>query len=494
MKPFSRGAGILLSIASLPSAYGIGTLGRAAYQFVDLLVDLRQRYWHILPLGPTSFGDSPYQSFSVFAGNPYLIDLMELIRRGLLTEQEVHKYDWEDNNSEINYELLFENRYGVLEQAFRRFDRYEESFLAFCDKEDFWLNDYSFFMALKAYSDHVAWTDWDEDIRDADMPGCERYREQLAEQIIFWKFCQYEFFRQWMQLKQYANSRGIRIIGDIPFYAGADSADVWAHRNWFLLNSEGRPKVAAGSPPDVFSPEGQIWGNPLYNWESMEAEGFTWWKQRMEMCAWMYDAVRIDHFAGIVRSFGIDLRRGGIGSGRWYKGPGRKLTDIMEKSAGECRLIAECLGYQIPAAKKLLQKTGWSDIKVLLMAFDRNTANEHLPHNYIGPNHVVYTGTHDSDTIVGYCRDKTEYELAFLYEYLGVKTREEIPDAIIRLAYSSIADVVILQMQDILRLGRETRMNRPGAAGGNWRWRIGNEILNDERRSCIRTWSLIYRR
>lgn len=493
-KRFTRGAGILLSVTSLPSDYGIGTLGEEAFGFVDLLVDLRQRYWQVLPLGPTSYGDSPYQSFSAFAGNPYLIDLNELIREGLLTKSQVKSYNWGDDESDIEYAVIFENRFQVLQKAFERFDTREKGYTAFCRENEEWLEDYSFFMALKTFSENKEWLLWEEGLRNREPECMKRYRKQLKEQIDFWKFCQYKFFGQWKRLKKYANARGIQIIGDIPLYVALDSADVWAHREEFLLGADGRPEVVAGCPPDAFSDDGQKWGNPIYDWERMEKEDFSWWKRRMKANSALYDVIRIDHFIGVVKYYSIPAEDPDARGGKWNKGPGKKLTDAIEESVGESRIIAEDLGVSVPGVKKLMLKTGWPGMKILLFAFDGNTAHEYLPHNYTDTNTAVYAGTHDNDTIVGYFREKTEYELAFLYEYLGIEAKEEIPDAIIRLAYSSIADIVIMQMQDILKLGNEARMNLPSTIGQNWRWRFTREGLSEERRTWLRTLSAIYRR
>lgn len=495
-KEFTRGAGILLSITSLSSPYGIGTLGEAAYKFVDLLVDLRQKYWQVLPLGPTSFGDSPYQSFSAFAGNPYLIDLDILVKEELLTIAEIKSFNWENDRNDIDYATLFENRFQVLQMAYVRFKEKDkkEEYISFEEVNSFWLDDYSFFMALKTFSDSKEWMQWDEKLKNRDEKTLEEYRKKLSDEIGFWKFCQYKFFEQWGKLKKYANTRGIQIIGDIPLYVAQDSADVWAGRDLFLLKEDGTPSVVAGCPPDAFSDDGQRWGNPIYDWEYMEKDDFAWWKQRMRANAAMYDVIRIDHFVGVVRYYSIPAIEMTAKGGKWNKGPGKKLTDAIESVIGQSKIIAEDLGAVVPSVRKLMAKTGWPGMKILLFAFDGSTANEHLPHNYQDSNCIVYAGTHDNDTVVGYFRDKTEYELAYLYEYLNISSKEELPDAFIRLAYSSIADVVIMQMQDILKLGNEARMNLPSTVGTNWRWRVGEDTLTEERRAWIRTMATIYRR
>lgn len=493
-KEFTRGAGILMSITSLPTAYGIGTMGQDAFDFVDLLVDLKQRYWQVLPLGPTSFGDSPYQSFSAFAGNPYLIDLHTLIKEKLITKAEVESLSWGNKEDDIDYAILFENRFKVLNSACGRFDFENEKFLKFSKEESYWLDDYSFFMAMKTFSNNDGWMDWPEEIRNRNDKSLNQQQKKLEKEIRFWKFCQFKFFEQWMKLKTYANKKGIQIIGDIPLYVALDSADVWVNREDFQLDKNGCPTLVAGCPPDAFSDDGQKWGNPLYDWDAMEQNGFAWWKKRMLANAKLYDVIRIDHFIGVVRYYSIPANDDNAKNGRWRKGPGKKLTDAIEEVLGDGKIIAEDLGVSVPGVKKLMDKTGWPGMKILQFAFDGNTSHDYLPHNYTSRNIVVYAGTHDNETLVGYFRDKTEYELAFLYEYLNINSKEEIADALIRLAYSSTANVVIFQMQDLLKLGNEARMNLPSTVGKNWRWRALRDSLDDERRTWIRTMAIIYRR
>lgn len=493
-KAFTRGAGILLAITSLPSAHGIGTLGSEAFRFVDLLVDLKQRYWQVLPIGPTSFGDSPYQSFSAFAGNPYMIDLDSLAEEGLLTREEIESYQWGKDECDIDYAVLYANRFQILGKAFERFDEADKDFCSFCDARREWLDDYSLFMAIKTEYEGKEWLCWDENLKGHDVEALCTYQKEHDRKIEFWKFCQYEFFAQWMRLKRYANSRGIEIIGDMPWYVALDSADVWGKRELFQIGENGELVQVAGCPPDAYSAEGQKWGNPLYEWKQMEREDYSWWRRRMRESAELYNAVRIDNFGSILKYYSVSVTADNVKMGKWGKGPGKKLADILEKEAGECRIVAEDLGACVPAAKRLREKMGWPGMKVLLFAFDGDVFSEYLPHNYANSNTIVYAGTHDNETIVGYFRDKTEYELAFLYEYLNVSVKEEIPDAMLRLAYSSIADVVILQMQDILKLGNEARMNLPSTVGSNWRWRVWHDCLSEERRIWVRTISTIYRR
>ncbi len=493
-KELTRGAGILMAITSLPSPYGIGTLGDSALRFIDLLVDLKQRYWQVLPIGPTSFGDSPYQSLSAFAGNPYLIDLDHLVTSGLLLESEVLSVKWSSDDKDIDYASLFEHRFQVLNQAYERFDQNQLSYEAFVKENTYWLDDYAEFMAIKTHLNNKEWTLWEDGLKNRQPEVLSQYRSKLHNQIGFWKFAQYQFFEQWQQLKQYANARGVQIIGDIPFYVALDSADVWADRKQFQVTSDGVMENVAGSPPDHFSEDGQKWGSPLYDWDYIEKQEFSWWKMRISASAKLYDAIRIDYFLGIIKYYSIPADEAGARGGKWNKGPGKKLTDAIEDALGSCQVIAENVGYLIPGAKKLVARIGWPGIKILMFAFDGDTANEHLPHNYSETNQVVYAGTHDNETIVGHFRDKTEYELAYLYEYMDISTKDEIPDAFIRLAYGSVADVVIVQMQDVLKLGNEARMNQPSTVGHNWRWRVGQDTLSEERRAWIRTMATVYRR
>lgn len=495
-KELTRGSGILLAISSLPSSYGIGTLGNAAFRFVDLLVDLKQKYWQVLPIGPTSFGDSPYQAMSAFAGNPYLIDLDELVGEGLLNPAEIRSLNWGSDESGIDYAILFENRYKILRQAYERFDQSDVDFKEFQESQLYWLNEYALFMAIKHQHKDESWENWEPEIRTRQHAALAKCQKELADEIMFWKFCQYEFFKQWKNLREYANFRGVHIIGDVSFYVGLDSADVWCNQEMFLLDEEGTPTCVAAAVPDKFSESGQVWGNPVYNWSQMEENGFSWWKKRIEHRTLLFDVIRIDHFIGIVKDYTVPYQAEDSVSGKWLKGPGRKLTNAINEVIHNSMIVADDYGGNtpIPGVKKLLSKAGWPGMKVLMFAFDGDTANEHLPHNYIDNHTIVYAGTHDNETIVGYFRDKTEYELAYLYEYLNISSKEEIPDALIRAAYSSIADLAIIQMQDVLKLGNEARMNAPSTVGYNWRWRLGTEQLSEERRAWIRNLAAVYRR
>lgn len=482
----TRGAGILLGVISLPSPYGIGTMGKEAFSFVDMLFDMGQKYWQVLPVGPTSYGDSPYQSFSAFAGNPYLIDLDLLTEEGLLSKEEINSYNWGEREDRIDYALLYENRFQVLESAFKRFDISEEGFRSFCRENSGWLEDYSLYMAVKNERNGGSWLSWEEEIRNRAPEAMESCRSRLKEQISFWKFLQYKFFEQWKALKAYANSKDIKIIGDVPLYVALDSADVWAEREQFKLDQEGKPVEVAGCPPDAFSDDGQKWGNPIYDWDRMKKDGFAWWKKRMEANGRMFDIIRIDHFIGLARYYSIPAEDATAKNGRWNLGPGKKLTDMIEKTLGVNRVIAEDLGVRVWRSKLLLYRTGWPGMRTLLFAFSGSTFNEHHPRNYGRGNLAAYTGTHDNETLVGYFQGKTDQELAYVYQDLKIQERSQIPDAIIRAVFESRADIALVQMQDYLKLGNEARMNFPSTVGENWRWRMAKGALSKEKQDQIK--------
>lgn len=486
---------MLLSITSLPSAYGIGTLGYEAHRFVDKLAAMKQRYWQVLPLGPTSFGDSPYQSISAFAGNPYLIDLDLLIKKGLLSLEQVQSFDWDEKSTKVNYAKIHDNRYKVLRMAFEQFDIRNKKFIEFYRKNTFWLEDYSLFMACKERFGEKPWFEWEEDIKNRKEEALREYRRKLEEEIFFWEFCQFEFYEQWESLRTYANQHGVDIIGDIPLYVALDSVDVWAHPEQFQLGEDKIPENVAGSPPDFFAKSGQKWGNPLYDWEQMESDGFLWWKERVRHNNNMFDVIRLDHFIGMLRYYAIPAQAESAAEGRWMKAPGKKLTDAIAQVVGQKgKIIVEDIDAYMPGIKKLAKKNEWPGIEILLFAFDTDANHEYLPHNYDDANRVIYAGTHDNETVVGFFEDKPEDQLSYLYEYLNIQSKEEIPDAMIRLAYASVADVVILQLQDILKLGKWARMNEPSTIGSNWSWRFLNETITEERMNFIRKMATIYRR
>lgn len=468
-----RAAGILLPISSLPSKYGIGTLGKEAYRFVDQLVGAGQKYWQVLPVGPTSFGDSPYQSFSAFAGNPYFIDLEILIDQGLLQEEDVAFCDWGDKPWDVDYEKIYQNRFQVLHKAFRLSNhKKDKKYRKFIKQSQYWLEDYALYMAVKFYFGGKEWSAWEEGIRMHTKQAVLHYRSLLKEEIDFWKFCQFQFFEQWNRLKKYANKHHVKIIGDIPLYMALDSADVWVHGDLFELDERKKPIHVAGVPPDCFSEDGQLWGNPLYDWKRMEKKKFLWWEKRMESNARLYDVIRIDHFIGIVNYWSIPAEDTTAINGKWKKGPGQKLTRVIKKATKGADIIAEDLGVVGDNVRALIQKTGWPGMKILQFAFDGDASNEYLPHNYKDSNCIVYGGTHDNETIAGYYKDKTKKEIRFLRKYLNIEGKEEIPKAMLRAGYASIADTAIYQMQDILELDNSARMNLPSSVGTNWRWRM----------------------
>ena len=492
-KELTRGAGILMPVSSLPSKYGIGTLGKAAYDFVDDLVRAGQKYWQVLPIGPTSFGDSPYQSFSTYAGNPYFIDLDLLIEEGLLQRQEVETIRWYEKEDQVSYELLWEYRYSVLKAAFERSDHEKtKEYRDFMEREKDWISSYSLYMACKEHFGNREWLSWKKDIRDRKMEALISYQVMLEKEIRFWEFVQYKFWQQWDRLHAYANEKGIQIIGDIPIYVALDSADVWVHPEQFLLDENHEPTVVAGCPPDAFSDEGQKWGNPIYDWERMEREDFAWWKKRIRAAARCYDVIRIDHFIGIVRYYKIPVNESAKkGSFAW--GPGLKLLKALDESIGEAKIIAEDLGVLVPEVGEVLQKSGYPGMKVLEFAFDGKRENPYLPHNY-PKNCVVYGGTHDNDTLEGYYDMLSKENRAYAMAYCQVKRKKKLTDAIIRIGYASVANTVIFQMQDILKKNNNARMNYPSTIGTNWRWRMKSKEFTTKKQKRLAKLANIYGR
>ena len=488
-----RGAGILLPVSSLPSPYGIGTFGKAAYEFVDQLVEAGQKYWQVLPLGPTSYGDSPYQSFSAFAGNPYFIDLDMLCGEGLLKVDEIRYIKWEERLDRVEYGLQWEYRYGVLKRAFIRSNhKTTEKFQHFLEENAQWIQDYGLFMACKEHFENVEWLKWDKDIRFRQPEALQRYCKTFSQEIEFYQFLQYKFYEQWRSLKKYANEHGVEIIGDMPIYVALDSVDVWVNPGLFELDEERKPVCVAGCPPDAFSDDGQKWGNPLYNWKIMEKEEFAWWKRRMAATAKLFDVVRIDHFIGIVRYYVIpadDSARNG-----WFEwGPGEKLIRALDEARGRTKIIAEDLGVVIPQVGELLEKAGYPGMKVIEFAFDGNTDNPYLPHMY-QKNCVVYGGTHDNETLVGYYDNLSVDNLAYALQYTDCSNRADLIEKVFLMAYRSIADTVIFQMQDVLEKGNEARMNLPATIGENWRWRLLEGEFTKEKRTWLKSLSIIYGR
>lgn len=470
-KALERGAGILLPISSLPSPYGIGTMGKDAYEFVDMLKRAGQKYWQVLPIGPTSFGDSPYQSFSAFAGNPYFIDLDTLIAEGLLKKEEVESYKWADSDDEIDYARIYRQRFEVLRKAFGRSEHKDSrDYVDFIEENEQWIDDYALYMAIKADHNNREWLAWEPAIKKRKPEAMAAYREKLGEDVEFYKFLQFKFYEQWMPLKEYANRNGISIIGDIPIYVALDSADVWANTDQFQLSGSLAPAVVAGCPPDMFSSYGQKWGNPIYDWDVMEKDDFAWWKKRIAASAKLYDVIRIDHFIGIVRYYSIPAN-GEPKDGYYRQGPGKKLIDAIDSAIGSSKVIAEDLGVVVPEVQKLVKESGYPGMKVLEFAFDGNTANEYLPHNH-AKNYVAYIGTHDNDMLKSYISGQSEELQEYMMKYLMANSLDDVAEKMIHALYMSSADTVILQMQDILGKDNSARMNYPSTLGGNWKWRL----------------------
>ncbi|MBQ6322909.1 MAG: 4-alpha-glucanotransferase [Lachnospiraceae bacterium] len=495
-----RASGILMPISSLPSPYGIGCFSREAYAFADRLKEAGQTYWQILPLGPTGYGDSPYQSFSAFAGNPYFIDLDTLCEEGLLERDELEGVDFGQGEPRINYGKLYENRFSVLGLAFSRWkqqgmDARDAEYLRFCREESSWLEEYALYMALKERFGQKSWEYWEagERLRDPETVQCRR--EEHAAQMDFYRFLQFQFMRQWKRLRAYVNSLGIRIIGDIPIYVSLDSSDSWANPELFLLDEDRRPLKVAGCPPDAFAADGQLWGNPLYDWDYHEKTGYAWWISRIRRCFALYDVVRVDHFRGFDEYYAIPREAATAAAGSWEKGPGMKLFDALKRAFGKVPIIAEDLGYVTPSVQELVRQSTFPSMKVMEFAFDSREAGDYLPHNYTR-NCVVYTGTHDNQTLLAWQEELSCEDVAFMEEYLMLqgKTKEERVWALIRLTLATVADTAIIPMQDYLVLGREGRMNRPSTMGGNWRWRMDPDAFTMELAGKIRKLCQLYGR
>lgn len=461
-----------MHLSSLPSAQGIGTMGECAREFVRFLELSGQTYWQILPICPTSYGDSPYQSFSTFAGNPYFIDLEMLEQEGLLRREEYEHIDWEGAPDRVNYGALYEKRYRVLSAAVRRFlERPLEGYDKFCSENVFWLDDYALFMTLKDMHGGLSWTEWERPLRYRDEGAVREITDGHEEEIAFWKVVQYLFFRQWGELLSYANERGILIIGDLPFYVALDSADVWAHPELFQLDENRMPKALAGCPPDGFSDAGQLWGNPLFDWEAMERDDYRWWIRRIGYLCNVYNVLRIDHFRGFDSYYAIPGGAKDARVGRWNQGPGMKLFRELERTFGSQRIIAEDLGFLTDSVRELLRESGFPGMKVLEFAFDsRGDNNEYLPHNYTD-NCVAYVGTHDNDTIRGWFQSVSEKDAAYAKEYLRIREDHSVHWETMRALWGSTAALTIVQAQDLLGLGSESRMNTPSTLGNNWVWR-----------------------
>lgn len=466
-----RKSGILLHISSLPSNYGIGTMGKEAYKFVDFLKKAKQTCWQILPIGPTSYGDSPYQSFSTNAGNPYFIDLDILCEEGLLKKSDYSKIKWGTDAKKVDYEKIYNNRFRVLRKAFDRFKTGDlTDFNEFLLKNEKWISNYALFMSIKDSYNGKSWLEWDEKLRKRDSHALWEFKSTHEDEVLFWEFLQFKFFEQWNKLKNYANENGISIIGDIPIYVALDSAEVWVYPDLFELDEELVPTAVAGCPPDAFSATGQLWGNPLYDWEAHKKFNYNWWIDRINAATTLYDIVRIDHFRGFEGYYSIPYGDETAENGEWRKGPGMDLFDTIKKELGDLPIIAEDLGFLTEDVHKLLKNSGFPGMKVLEFAFDPREESNYLPHNY-NQNSVVYVGTHDNNTVKGWIDELDKDTLAFCKKYLD--TDDDLVWKMIKTAMASVSETAVIQMQDYLELDKDARMNIPSTSGGNWQWRMG---------------------
>ena len=480
-----RGAGVIMHISSLPGKYGIGTFGKQAYKFVDFLKASGFKYWQILPLGHTSYGDSPYQCFSAFAGNPYFIDFELLNENGLLEKWEYEHEDYGNDQSRVDYGKIYVSKYNVLKKAYNNFkNRNNQTFInelkEFKNENVEWLPDYSLYMALKHKFNFKSWTEWNDKIKKREYYEMEAYKSVLLDEIEYWNFIQYLFFKQWGNLKKYVNDKGIKIIGDIPIYVSADSSDTWSRPSNFKLDKNTlQPLVVAGCPPDSFCKTGQLWGNLIYDWDYMKKNNYEWWMKRIAQSFKLYDVIRIDHFRGFESYWQVPFGNPTAEHGRWQKGPGIDFFNAIKNKFGNVGIIAEDLGFITDEVRNLLNSTGFPGMRVLQFAFGGSNKNDYLPHRYI-KNCIAYTGTHDNDTFLGwYQQSGGRHEIENAKKYLGLNGEERYNWGFLRGVWSSVADVAIAPMQDFLNLGADSRMNLPSSFGGNWSWRVTEGQLND---------------
>ena len=491
-----RSSGVLMHISSLASDYGIGTIGDEARKFVDFLKEADQSYWQILPLTQTSYGDSPYQSFSAFAGNPYLIDLDYLQRDGLLSREDYADIDFETGKNDINFGAMYQKRYPILRKAVKNmFERWDLSeYDKFCRFND-WLDDYSLFMAIKKSQNDVGLNEWEAKYRQKDEKTIEDFRSSNEEEINFWKGVQYLFYYYWFDLKEYANERGIKIIGDCPIYVALDSADLWANPELYQVDTDLKPERIAGCPPDGFSPIGQLWGNPLYRWEEHEKTGYKWWIDRVIHLTKIYDVVRIDHFRGLASYYSINPEATTAADGYWVEGPGQSLITALKKNIKE-DIIAEDLGHMTKDVQELLAFSGYPGMNVLEFAFDArdiNGSNDNIPHN-LRKNSVVYAGTHDNETIMGWIKSIPSESLEKAKEYMHITDDEPFNWGMLRVLWACTANLVIAQAQDLLGLDNSARMNTPSTLGNNWMWQADKDVFTSELAAKLRKMTQLYGR
>ena len=495
-----------MPVSSLPSPYGIGAFSKEAYKFVDFLAEAGQTYWQMLPLGQTGYGDSPYQSFSTFAGNPYFIDLDQLAEAGYLEAGELAAADFGADPEYVSYDKIYSERFRILRMAYHnspyalqvaeRWTGYKEetaAFEAFIEKYAAWLPDYALYSAIKNAFGGKSLSDWEDDIRLRRPAAMEAYQAKLEDEVRFYEFQQYLFRQQWSALKQYANEKGIQMIGDVPIYVASDSADAWAHPELFQLDEHGRPSAVAGCPPDGFSATGQLWGNPLYRWDYHKETGYQWWLERLAACFELYDIVRIDHFRGFDEYFAIPYGDTTAANGKWMPGPGMDIMNAIKERFGDRPIIAEDLGFLTPTVLQLVKDTGYPGMKLLQFAFDSREPGDYLPHNY-PHNCVLYTGTHDNDTVMGWKEHVSAEDLDFTRRYLNIHLGDALNWAMIRAAFASVADTVIIPMQDYLGLGSEARINTPSTLGRNWQWRMKPDAIAPELAGRIRELTELYGR
>ena len=490
-----RSSGVLMAMSSLPSRYGIGTMGRSAYQFVDFLKAAGQKYWQLLPLGPTGYGDSPYSPFSTFAGNPYFIDLDLLIKEKLLKRGEVDAVSWGEDPAHVDYGRIYDGRFKVLKLAFQRgAEPLKKEVAAFRRENGGWLENYALYMAAKAHFGNKSWTDWDDtDLRLHKPEALKKYGQLLKEQVDFYVFTQFLFYRQWNALRDYAHKKGVSFIGDIPIYVALDSADVWSEPEYFQLDEDGVPTEVAGVPPDAFTEDGQLWGNPLYDWDAMAADGYGWWIRRIEGAKKLYDVIRIDHFRGFESYWAVPYGEDTAKNGLWKPGPGMGLVGVLTAWFHDLSFIAEDLGYVTAQVRKLLKDSKMPGMKVLQFAFDAHGDSDYIPH-LCGPGSVCYVGTHDNDTILGWLKSTGKADRRYAEKYMHITPDEGWCWGFIRTGLATGSDLFITQMQDILELGPDCRMNTPGTASGNWTWRMLPDAADKVLAKKLREYTNTYRR
>ena len=491
-----RRAGVLMPITSLPSPWGIGTMGAAARSFIDFLVEAGVSTWEILPIGPTSFGDSPYQSFSSFAGNPYLIDLDDLAAEGLLDRAEYASRTWGNDPARVDYGALYRERFDVLACAVRRLAAEPPAeYAVFCERERAWLEDYALFMALKGAHDGAPWSAWEDPLRRRDLAALDAARAELADELAFWRGVQYLFFCQWGRLQGYAHTAGIEIMGDLPIYVAEDSVEVWAHPEQFQLDENLRPTEVAGCPPDGFSATGQLWGNPLFAWDRMREDGYRWWIGRIAHQFKFYDILRIDHFRGFDSYYAIPAGNTTAAGGQWREGPGIGFFRAVEAELGPRRIVAEDLGFLTPSVHRLLAESGYPGMKVLQFAFDSRDGGAEAYVPFVYPtNSVAYVGTHDNDTALGWLKTAPAEDVTAAREFLGLNTQEGEGWGLMRGVLASASDLAVVLMQDLLELGSEARINTPSTLGGNWTWRARPGFATPELAAKLRRKLALYRR